>query len=74
MWGVTEELLAQLIEEVSVLTADRRRKEPREVPRPGPAAEPEMGLTGSVETGYTARGLEGFLGAALATGAVRLNG
>lgn len=34
MWGHVEELLAQLIEEVSVLTADRRRKKPREVRRP----------------------------------------
>lgn len=35
-WGSTEELLAQLIEEVSVLAADRRRKEPRQLPRPKP--------------------------------------
>ena len=33
-WTVEHELLAQLIEEVSVLAADRRRKKPREVPRP----------------------------------------
>ncbi len=34
MWGLPEELLAQLIEEVSVLVADRRRRKPREVTRP----------------------------------------
>lgn len=33
-WTVETELLAQLIEEVSVLAADMRRKKPREVPRP----------------------------------------
>jgi hypothetical protein len=33
-WTLTVELLAQLIEEVSVLAADHRRKQPREVPRP----------------------------------------
>lgn len=29
-----EELTAQLIEEVSLMTSDKRRKKPREVPRP----------------------------------------
>jgi hypothetical protein len=33
-WSNTEELLAQLIEEVSVMTAGHQRKEPRKVPRP----------------------------------------
>jgi hypothetical protein len=33
-WGFTEELLAQLIEEVSVLAADHRREKPRDVFRP----------------------------------------
>lgn len=33
-WSVSTELLAQLIEEVSILAAERRRKQPREVPRP----------------------------------------
>ncbi|WP_086685962.1 hypothetical protein [Streptomyces pseudogriseolus] len=31
---MTNELLAQLIEEVSILAADRRRREPLTVPRP----------------------------------------
>jgi hypothetical protein len=33
-WGQVEELLAQIVEEVSVLAADHRRKEPRQIPRP----------------------------------------
>lgn len=33
-WPVEVELLAQLIEEVSILVAERRRRRPREVPRP----------------------------------------
>lgn len=33
-WPVQAELLAQVIEEVSVLASDHRRKKPREVPRP----------------------------------------
>lgn len=69
MWGVSEELLAQLIEEVSVLASDRRREEPLTIPRPGSAGKateaatsaPATGLTGSKESGFQARGLEGFL-------------
>ncbi|MBV1940771.1 hypothetical protein KUF83_30010 [Streptomyces sp. BV286] len=33
-WTVQVELLVQLIEEISLLAADRRRPEPREIPRP----------------------------------------
>jgi hypothetical protein len=33
-WGATHELLAQVVEEVSVLASDRRRKKPREIERP----------------------------------------
>ncbi|MFD0353007.1 hypothetical protein ACFVHW_04545 [Streptomyces sp. NPDC127110] len=33
-WTVTSELLAQLLEEVSILASDRRRPEPKSVPRP----------------------------------------
>ncbi len=51
-WSTTEELLAQLIEEVSVMTAQHVRKEPRKVPRPAaltitPRAKP--GLTEDAE-------------------------
>ncbi|MEU0857419.1 hypothetical protein ABZ352_18545 [Streptomyces griseofuscus] len=42
------ELLVQLIEEVSLLAADRRRQEPRTIPRPFPASDP------AVPTGNTA--------------------
>lgn len=34
MWGQDLELMAQLVEEVSVLAADHRRKKPRTIPRP----------------------------------------
>jgi hypothetical protein len=33
-WPVLAELLAQVIEEVSILAADKRRKEPRSIERP----------------------------------------
>lgn len=57
-----------------MLTADRRRKEPRELTRPGAAVEPAMGLTGTPETGMVARGLAGFLAHAEMTGAVKRSG
>lgn len=38
-WTVTNELLAQLIEEVSLLAADRRRRDPLTVNRPDALAE-----------------------------------
>jgi hypothetical protein len=34
-WPVHAELLAQVVEEVSVLAADHRRRKPRQVKRPG---------------------------------------
>lgn len=37
-WGMQEELLAQIVEEISVLVAQKARDEPRHVPRP-PAIE-----------------------------------
>jgi len=39
-WSPTEELLAQLIEEVSIVASERRRKAPREVHRPGTPRRP----------------------------------
>ncbi len=33
-WGVTEELLAQMVEVMSVYASERRLKEPRVIPRP----------------------------------------
>lgn len=57
-----------------MLAADRRRKDPREVPRPGAPTEPQIGLTGDTDNGFVARGLSGFLAHAQMTGAVRFNG
>lgn len=34
-WGIDQELLAQTLEMVSILAAEKRIKEPRQVPRPG---------------------------------------
>lgn len=70
---MTEELLAQLIEEVSVLAADRRRKEPREVWRPGQERAANSGpvLTGTPQTGMQARGAAGLFAMAKAKGAVK---
>ena len=56
--------MAQLIEEVSVLAADRRRKEPRSIPRPGREAETQVvktGLHATATGGMQAVGLQGML-------------
>jgi len=62
-WGLTHELLAQLIEEVSVLAADRRRKEPRTIPRPGHDEQTgrQVGLHTTSSGGVEAVGLQGML-------------
>jgi hypothetical protein len=39
MWGFAEELLAQIVEEVSLLVSNRTRKKPREIPRPSDRSE-----------------------------------
>lgn len=72
-WGLTEELTAQLIEEVSVLAADRRRKEPRSVPRPWEKkdAKPKP-LDVSEDGAVHAHGYQGMLAAAQMRGAVSL--
>lgn len=44
-----------------MLAADRRRKEPRTLPRPGQSTTPVEGLTGTPDTGMQARGLAGML-------------
>ena len=56
LWGYVEELLAQVIEEVSVLSADRRRKEPRQLPRPGQkkATSRPSGNAGTTYQGFDA--------------------
>lgn len=61
MWGFDQELLAQLVEEVSILAADYRRKKPREVPRP---TSPEQAAKKRSNHG-------GLLSAAMTHGRVR---
>lgn len=69
-WGWNEELLAQLIEEVSVLAADKRRKEPRQVHRPFTPAPQEAGGVVTTSTGgAVAHGHEAML--AMFAGKVR---
>ena len=58
-----------------MLAADRRRKEPRTLPRPGQDTTPAEGLSGTPDTGMQARGLAGMLAMTEATGgAVRTHG
>jgi hypothetical protein len=59
VWGYLEELLAQVIEEVSVLAADRRRKEPRVLPRPG---QRKQTVTSNSGGGTTYQGFDAMLG------------
>lgn len=75
-WGVQEELLAQLVEEVSIVAAGYKRPNgPIDVPRPGKKqqtpAGPREGLSGTTETGLQARGLGGMLAVAQVYGAAR---
>lgn len=67
-WGLVEELLAQVIEEVGVLAAERRRAEPRRVPRPKSKAEQEAERTS------TANRHGGLFAAALTHGRVNTHG
>lgn len=61
-WGWVEELLAQVIEEVSVLAADRRRKEPKKVKRPFLTSdESSGGLAENASGGLTAQGHDAML-------------
>lgn len=77
-WGVAEELLAQLVEEVSIVAAGYKRPNgPISVPRPGDDVTtrgPQEGLSGSTDTGLQARGLGGFLAAAQVYGAMKAPG
>lgn len=72
-WSETKELLARILEEVSIMAANHQRAEPLDYPRPGPGhpagRAPAEGLTGSEETGFEARGLSGMLAAAAMYGA-----
>jgi hypothetical protein len=68
-WGYTEELLAQLIEVVSVLAADKRLTEPRIIPRPGSATDADS-TSGAAPPSNT--GFRTMLNAAKRKGAVRV--
>lgn len=74
VWGATEELLAQVVEEVSVLVADKRRKDPRTLPRPWEKKKPvKAGLVTTAEGGMRAVGLSAMLTATQTRGAVNLS-
>lgn len=47
-WTLNTELLAQLIEEVSILAAEQRRRKPRKVPRPAHLTGEEGGVKRAV--------------------------
>lgn len=67
-----EELLAQVVEEVSVLASNRQRKEPRRLPRPFDSKS--RGGRGSHRTasgGMVHTGLSAMLDATVRRGAVR---
>ncbi|WP_406153247.1 hypothetical protein OG217_05860 [Streptomyces sp. NBC_01023] len=75
-WTKETELLAQLIEEVSILAADRRREEPTSIPRPynpaqaaaheQPGAKPQQHTAAPQMTGHRQ-----MLAAAMQRGMVR---
>lgn len=71
---MTEELLAQLVEEVSVLVADKRRKEPRTLTRPWEKGKQrrDVGLVRTGDGGVKATGLDAMLTATQMRGAVQL--
>lgn len=67
MWPLVPELLAEMIEEVSLLVAQRVRSEPREVTRPGlkeaqaKHTKSNLGLHAKEGGGFKAVGLQGML-------------
>lgn len=65
VWTTRDELLARLLEETSVLAADKRRKKPLELPRPASIREAEE------EAKPTVNGLTGLVAMAEAAGRVR---
>jgi hypothetical protein len=65
-WTVETELLACIVEEVSVLAADRRRRKPLEIPRPG-----SINQARDQSSGTKVRGLRGLLQVAADAGRVR---
>ncbi|MFB8026027.1 MULTISPECIES: hypothetical protein [unclassified Streptomyces] len=74
-WTVHNELLAQLIEEVSLLAADRRRQEPRTLTRPyDSAAAVPQGNSGEAQGPPAESGHRKMLAAAMRKGKVRNGG
>ena len=78
LWGYTEELIAQVLEEVSVIASDHRRKKPRQVPRPGAKTDPASTREKALATANTAgpnviRGHKAMLAAYAARVGVDLN-
>jgi hypothetical protein len=58
-WSVQDELLAQLLEEVSVVASQRQRKEPLRVPRPWDKHTPAVTDPRAVEDGTAGPVLRG---------------
>ena len=65
VWTTREELLTRIWEELSVLSADNRRKKPLEIPRPVTVSQAEE------EAKPKARGLSGLLAVAGEKGRIR---
>ncbi|MER7759475.1 hypothetical protein [Streptomyces sp. NPDC097619] len=68
------ELLAQVIEEVALLAADKRRTEPRTVTRPYDAAAVPQGNSSSAQQPTPMTGHRKMLAAAARRGMVRPSG
>lgn len=61
-WGVQEELIAQVVEEVSVLVAGMTRDKPLTLPRPyEKKTQPREGLHNGPDGAISANGLGGML-------------
>ncbi|MEU3504730.1 hypothetical protein ABZ726_29750 [Streptomyces hundungensis] len=74
-WTVHSELLAQLIEEVSLLASDRRREKPRTVHRPyGPTAVAPSNSAAAQQAPPSMSGHRAMLAAAARRGMVRSSG
>lgn len=73
-WTVHSELLAQLIEEVSLLASDRRREKPRTVRRPYGPAVPQGNGAAAQQAPPSMSGHRAMLAAAARRGMVRSGG